>query len=684
MADTNKVTNFDDPYQVADFARREGAEGLMRLADYFETTGQPIPPTVKTALLTSRGPGVFPVSGIFSNKRPNTRAAAETVPETLRPTDTLTAQEPSPERIAEYNYIEKNPDAAITPKGVFNQKTRQRLGDSVQQILALRSTPPAAPSPNTTTPKALPASRPAIQRKAPSVTEQLGPVPSYTLEAAPDAGVNLYNRPPTNYDLSSGDVEKEAMAFDIKPQEMNNWLSEQRILAARDTAAERKMAARKLVSGELASPIPTATASVRTDAPEAVKETIAATTPERPAPPAGTKPEVGSGGDDEMSSLRKQLGLQQMFEALGSAGSGKNLYTDGGILADRMKQVEALRAKREERQEGLDIERSQNNQTLDLYKRLFPDKADSLEALRDLTGKGAVFKQGLDAWMKREELEKVKLPTAEARIGQMGAGEDLTRAKIPEVGLEGESKRRAREQAAALGWARLSAQSAAAAARAAKDVAASGVSRGEQKDVDGQLENIQKIVKAGGYTPMLAALQQADEAIASLGSPPTMSAQAKHALPGGDRFLSPKEKAYYTAVDKLKQMEQLAVSGKVVSEPERAEFVRQYGTSWYSNPKAAAAYIELLRSKTANQLNMDLASVRASPAGQKALSAYEQAGGVTPTHSIFKGAGAAARPAKPSAVPAGKTVLWNVAESKWKAIPNENADAAVASGKYER
>jgi hypothetical protein len=76
--------------------------------------------------------------------------------------------------------------------------------------------------------------------------------------------------------------------------------------------------------------------------------------------------------------------------------------------------------------------------------------------------------------------------------------------------------------------------------------------------------------------------------------------------------------------------------------------------------------------------------VRASPAGQKALSAYEQAGGVTPAHPIFKGAGAAARPAKPSAVPAGKTVLWNVAEGKWKAIPNENADAAVASGKYER
>jgi hypothetical protein len=58
-----------------------------------------------------------------------------------------------------------------------------------------------------------------------------------------------------------------------------------------------------------------------------------------------------------------------------------------------MKQIEALRAKKLERQEGLDVERSQNNQTLDMYKSLFPDKASSLEALRDLTGKGAVFSQ---------------------------------------------------------------------------------------------------------------------------------------------------------------------------------------------------------------------------------------------------------------------------------------------------
>jgi hypothetical protein len=208
-------------------------------------------------------------------------------------------------------------------------------------------------------------------------------------------------------------------------------------------------ALQKLMSpGSLASPIPVASAPVKADVPGALKGAIPATTPTQPAPPAD-----GSGGD-EMSSLRKQLGIQQMFEALGSAGSGKNLYTDGGILADRMKQIEALRAKRQERQEGLEVERSQNNQTLDMYKSLFPDKADSLEALRDLTGKGAVFKQGLDAWMKREELEKVKQPVAEARAGDIGAAEDLKKKKGTTEDLLREPKARKLGTAADLDEAR--------------------------------------------------------------------------------------------------------------------------------------------------------------------------------------------------------------------------------------
>ena len=103
--------------------------------------------------------------------------------------------------------------------------------------------------------------------------------------------------------------------------------------------------------------------------------------------------------------------------------------------------------------------------------------------------------------------------------------------------------------------------------------------------------------------------------------------------------MNPQEKAYFNSVDKLKQMEQLAISGKVVSVQEREEFIKEYGTNWYANPTAAAAYIDMLRKKTARQIDLDLASVRASPTGQLAIDAYAKAGGITSALPVFKGAG---------------------------------------------
>ena len=187
-------------------------------------------------------------------------------------------------------------------------------------------------------------------------------------------------------------------------------------------------------ASDIASDIPIASAPVRTDAPTPVKGTIAPTTSTSSAPPVGTSSTVnpppvdaGSGGDDDVRNLYLARLIAQNAAGFGGMGAGKNI--DMGIadtLGERMKQIEALRAKRQERQEGLDIERSQNNQTLEYYKRLFPDKAEDLEAsLRDATGKGQVFRQGLDAWLKREELQNVKRPTADARIASMGVGDQV-------------------------------------------------------------------------------------------------------------------------------------------------------------------------------------------------------------------------------------------------------------------
>jgi hypothetical protein len=190
--------------------------------------------------------------------------------------------------------------------------------------------------------------------------------------------------------------------------------------------AVRKMAKRSS-DLQLASPIPVATAPVEADVPEAVKGTITATTSEQPAPPAGTKPEAGSGGDDEMSSLRKQLGIQQMFEALGSAGSGKNLYTDGGILADRMKQIEALRAKRQERAADVAQEQAQyegaNLATLTTQLAAFKDRPDIVAALQNLRP-GAKYTKPSD-FIKSAYQAVTNPPTVagkEATTAKTGAG----------------------------------------------------------------------------------------------------------------------------------------------------------------------------------------------------------------------------------------------------------------------
>jgi hypothetical protein len=348
-----------------------------------------------------------------------------------------------------------------------------------------------------------------------------------------------------------------------------------------------------------------------------------------------------------------------------------------------MKQIEALRAKREERSMELAREDEQSAALVSQYKSLAAQglvpELPGLDKLPFKQAASLIKTYGsLPGLVQRTEKTKAEIPLVQAKtdVEQKKPGFKEREVSVKERGLE--SLDAYRRQMVAQGWARASLAQSTAAKKVAAEAPAAA------KEIGSELDRIQKITQKGGYVPIAASLEQADQAIADLGRPPSTAAQIKHAVPGGDRYLTPEERAYYTAVNKLRQMEQLATSGKVVSVHERAEFIRDYGQNWYANPKAAAAYIDLLRQKTAKQVRMDLASVRATSAGQEALRRYEAEGGLTENASVFKGAGAAARPAKPSAVPAGKTVLWNVAESKWKAIPNENADAAVASGKYER
>lgn len=144
-----------------------------------------------------------------------------------------------------------------------------------------------------------------------------------------------------------------------------------------------------------ASPIPIKTAPSGSDAAAPVTSVLPPTTDKQPAGKpnsAGTQnlpapASEGAGGDAENRLFQGQL-LARMAAGLGNVAAGRS--TDIGVadmLGERLKQVQALRAKREERQEGLALERSQNEQTLNAYQAQFPELREALEPLRGQTGK---------------------------------------------------------------------------------------------------------------------------------------------------------------------------------------------------------------------------------------------------------------------------------------------------------
>ena len=451
----------------------------------------------------------------------------------------------------------------------------------------------------------------------------------------------------------------------------------------------------------LAAPIPVKTAPSGSDATAATASTLAPVTADKPAgkPNSDGAPNLpapsseGAGGDASERDLYLARLAAQSAAGFGGMGAGKNI--DMGIadtLGERLKQVQALRAKREERQQGLDIERSQNNQTLEYYKRLFPDKAEDLEAsLRDATGKGQVFRQGLDAWLKREEFQNVKKPTAEARVGLLGAQKDAVPEKLEDVDASlAETKRHnlAMEAAAAL-----------AAQRAARGAAEDRGVRPEAltnrlKDLNAQTKPFQEIVSS---------LQEADAALSALGTGQiSRGAKIASKIPlVGESLVSTPELRAMQGQEGLKQSYQKLKTGLAAVGQELASFERQFGTDWQADPRKAPMAIETLKQITQNALRRTQAPFGAGTGNpaidqMEVLSLLKNTGGLTADNPIFQPnpklaaaagmapAPATGRPAKPTAAPAGKAVLWSLAEGKWKAVPAENADAAVASGKYER
>jgi hypothetical protein len=407
--------------------------------------------------------------------------------------------------------------------------------------------------------------------------------------------------------------------------------------AALAPLAERLMASRKqglpstgsdfaslqktMSPGSLASPIPTATASVRTDAPEVVKETIAATTPERPAPPVD-----GSGGDDDVRNLYLARLAAQSAAGFGGMGAGKNI--DMGIadtLGERLKQVQALRAKREEQSLEQQRERStwgaSNRGTLAGYIARFKDRPEVVAALKDMEPAADTTKPGdfnrnvIGAITTPGKVAGMEAGVAKTnvQIPDIQAGTGVKIAKAADIGLSANTRDDLRRSQIDLNKARIDHMGAKKESESApasttgpladprleqrRQDTFSKVTRGAQKLYTDPLIAVASLEKASGplakgetpewWTP--ANIIKINSGIYG-GLPPEATAFAK---------------TYFPVINQLRH----ALYGSALSAGEQAAFANQIELGLKQGPKALAASIRALadaaKDKTQTQLGYD-------------------------------------------------------------------------------
>jgi hypothetical protein len=346
----------------------------------------------------------------------------------------------------------------------------------------------------------------------------------------------------------------------------------------------------------------------------------------------------GSGGDDELGRLSMGQALVRALEGSGSVISGQNLRSGAAdTLGERMKQIEALRAKREERVADVAQEQAQyegaNLATLTTQLAAFKDRPDIVAALQNLKP-GAKYAKPSD-FIKSAYQAVTNPPTVagkEAATAKTGAQTGVATAQadaVPKKLEQGDKKlaetaaenlrRDARE------WARIRAAAGAAASRASA----------------GQPENVQKEVRATTqklgdsvakeYGEISSALKEADRSLVAIkNQPPDVFAKVMQAT-NLDSLNTPEERALFRSVGELRRAAQKAQSGLAVTENERAEFLQLFGANWLQSPSSLIEAIEWMRRKTKDKLDQSFATYRAQGSvGNTAVQAYREAGGVTP------------------------------------------------------
>ena len=458
--------------------------------------------------------------------------------------------------------------------------------------------------------------------------------------------------------------------------------------------------ARRNVS--LTSPIPVANAPSGSDAVEAVSSALPATGPQTPAGKPNTagmpnlpEPQTeGAGGDSERDLYLARLAAQNAA-GFGGMGAGKNI--DMGIadtLGERLKQVQALRAKREEQSLEQQRERAtwgaSNRGTLNSLLAQYKDNqvvSDALMALEPSleTTKPSDFQRAsTGAILTRPKAEGIQATTkktgaqgdvAAASAVAVPAKVDIARAAQAERELEGR-RRDARE------WARI---------RVGSRQAASKLTEGKpdafRKEVNDKTQVLGTSI-AKEYGEIASALQEADRAIIGVrGVSPDMFAKVAQATKM-DSLNTPEERALFRSIGELRRAAQKAQSGLAVTEAERQEFLQTFGQNWMQDPTTLLEAIEWMRRKTQDKLNTSFATYRAQgEVGNTAVQAYEQAGGVTPNAEYLKPFSArtpktATAPA-PAAQVGGMVKVRHKASGKTATVDRAKADEMLKRPDFE-
>lgn len=393
------------------------------------------------------------------------------------------------------------------------------------------------------------------------------------------------------------------------------------------------------LTDRLAAPIPVKTAPPNKDvaAPTvSVREPVTSTSPAGKPDSSGkgglpAPSSEGAGGDaDEERNLYLARLIARNAASFGAMGAGKSIDT-GAVeaLGERLKQVQALRAKREERAMEIAREDEQSAALVSQYKSLAAQglvpELPALDRLPPKQAAGLIKTYGsLPGLVQRTEKTKAEIPLVEAKkeTEEKKAGQKDTQL------TETERHNRAMERAAFLSATR--AAKPAAEARGVKPEALTN----RLKDLNAQTKPFQEIVSS---------LKEADAALSALGTGQiSRGAKIASKIPlVGSSFVSTPELRAMQGQEGLKQSYQKLKTGLAAVGQELTSFENQFGLNWYADPRKAPLAVESLKQITQDALRRTQAPFGAGTGNaaldqMEVLSLLKNTGGLTADNPVFR------------------------------------------------